>query len=79
MPIFITVEDQVPVASNSDQEISVGDISNAQYDKASGKLIWKFMLNAGETKVIKLGYSTKYPKTLRPRKKKYRTISSPSF
>ena len=78
-PIFITVEDQVPVASNSDQEISVGDISNAQYDKASGKLIWKFMLNAGETKVIKLGYSTKYPKTLRPRKKKYRTISSPSF
>ena len=79
VPVFIIIEDQVPVASNSDQDITVNEISGALYDKASGKLVWKYLLNPGETKVIKLGYSTKYPKAMRPRKKKYRTISSPSF
>lgn len=79
VPVFIIIEDQVPVASNSDQDITINEISGALYDKASGKLVWKYLLNPGETKVIKLGYSTKYPKAMRPRKKKYRTISSPSF
>ncbi len=79
VPVFIIIEDQVPVASNSDQDITVNETSSALYDKASGKLIWKYTLNPGETKVIKLGYSTKYPKAMRPRKKKFRTISSPSF
>jgi uncharacterized protein (TIGR02231 family) len=79
IPVFIIIEDQVPVAGNSDQEVNVNDISGAILDKASGKLIWKYNLNAGETKVIKLGYTTKYPKSVRPKKKKYRTISSPSF
>ncbi len=79
VPVFIIIEDQVPVASNSDQDITVNEISGALYDKASGKLVWKYTLNPGETKIIKLGYSTKYPKAMRPRKKKFRTISSPSF
>lgn len=79
VPVFIIIEDQVPVASNSDQDITVNEISGAVYDKASGKLVWKYTLNPGETKIIKLGYSTKYPKAMRPRKKKFRTISSPSF
>ncbi|MES2512750.1 MAG: DUF4139 domain-containing protein [Bacteroidota bacterium] len=78
-PIFLIVEDQVPVAANSDQEISVNEISGATLDKASGKLVWKYLINAGETKVIKLGYTTKYPKSMKPKKKKFRTISSPSF
>jgi uncharacterized protein (TIGR02231 family) len=78
-PVFLIIEDQVPVAANSDQEISVNEISGAALDKASGKLIWKYTINAGETKVIKLGYTTKYPKSMKPKKKKYRTISSPSF
>jgi len=79
VPVSIIVEDQVPVASNSDQEISVNEISGAAYDKASGKLTWKVMLNPGETRVIKMGYTSKYPKSAKPKKKKYRTISAPSF
>ncbi len=79
VPVFIVIEDQIPVAASSDQEINVNDISGAVQDKASGKLTWKYTLNPGETKVIKLGYTTRYPKYMKPKKKKYRTISSPSF
>lgn len=79
IPVSIIVEDQIPVASNSDQEINVNEISGASYDKASGKLTWKIILNPNESKVIKMGYTSKYPKSLQTRKKKYRTISSPSF
>lgn len=79
IPVSIIVEDQIPVASNSDQEINVNEISGATYDKASGKLMWKIILNPGESKIIKMGYSSKYPKSVRPKKKKFRTISSPSF
>ena len=77
--VSIIVEDQIPVASNSDQEINVNEISGASYDKASGKLTWKIILNPNASKIIKLGYSSKYPKSVRPKKKKFRTISSPSF
>lgn len=79
IPVSIIVEDQIPVASNSDQEINVNEISGATFDKASGKLTWKMVLNPNESKVIKMGYSSKYPKSVRPKKKKFRTISSPSF
>jgi uncharacterized protein (TIGR02231 family) len=79
VPVTIIIEDQVPVASSSDQEVSVNDISGGLLDKASGKVTWKYMLAPGETNVIKLGYTTKYPKYQKPKKKKYRTVSSPSF
>lgn len=79
VPVLIIVEDQIPIASNSDQEINVGETSGALFDKASGKLSWKFTLNPNESKSIKMGYTSKYPKTARPKKKKFRTVSSPSF
>lgn len=79
VPVFIIIEDQVPVASSSEQEVSVNDISGGLLDKPSGKVTWKYMMAPGETKVIKLGYTTKYPKYQKPKKKKYRTVASPSF
>lgn len=77
--VSIIVEDQVPVASNSDQEINVNETSGAMFDKPSGKLTWKINLAPNESRVIKMGYTSKYPKSVRPKKKKFRTISSPSF
>ena len=77
--ISIIVEDQIPVASNSDEEINVNATSEAIFDKPSGKLTWKIILNPNESKIIKMGYSSRYPKSIRPKKKKFRTISSPSF
>lgn len=79
IPVFIIIEDQVPVASGSEQEVSVNDVSGGLLDKPSGKVTWKYALAPGETKVIKLGYTTKYPRSQKPKKKKYRVISSPSF
>jgi hypothetical protein len=79
IPVFIIIEDQVPVASGSEQEISVNDVSGGLLDKPSGKVTWKYTLAPGETRVIKLGYTTKYPRSQKPKKKKYRTVSSPSF
>lgn len=79
VPVFVIIEDQVPVASSSDQEVSVNDVSGGLLDKPSGKVTWKYTLAPGETKVIKLGYTTKYPKYQKPKKKKYRTMASPSF
>ncbi len=79
IPVFIIIEDQVPVASGSEQEVSVNDISGGLLDKPSGKVTWKYTLAPGETRVIKLGYTTKYPRSQKPKKKKYRTVSSPSF
>jgi len=79
IPVFITIEDQVPVASSSDQEVSVNDISGGLLDKPSGKISWRYTLAPGESKVIKMGYTTKYPKYQKPKKKKYRTMASPSF
>ena len=79
VPVFMIIEDQVPVASGSEQEVSVNDISGGLLDKPSGKVTWKYMMAPGETKVIKLGYTTKYPKYQKPKKKKYRTVASPSF
>lgn len=79
VPVWLIIEDQVPVASNSDQEVSVNDVSGGTLDKPSGKVTWRYALAPGETKVIKLGYTTKYPKYQKPKKKKYRTVASPSF
>lgn len=79
IPISIIIEDQIPVASNSDEEININETSGANFDKPSGKLTWKIILNPNESKIIKMGYTSKYPKSIKTKKKKYRTVSSPSF
>ena len=62
VPINIVVEDQIPLSSNKEIEIEVEEISDAKYNKVSGKLIWELDLQGGETKKLKLIYSIKYPK-----------------
>ena len=62
VPVNIAVEDQIPLSSNKEIEIAVEEISDARYDKVSGKLTWELELQGGETKKLKLIYSVKYPK-----------------
>lgn len=61
-PIFIVVEDQIPVPNT--KEISVDKIEDtkAEYDDESGKLKWKRTVAAGKTENIKLSYSVRFPK-----------------
>ena len=60
--VICVVEDQLPISSSSDIEVTAIETSNAEWDKESGKLTWKLTLAPGESKVIKLSYSIKSPK-----------------
>lgn len=61
-PVSITVEDQVPISSNSDIEISLTDKGNATVDSEKGKLTWEIGLKPNETKKIRFGYEVKSSK-----------------
>ncbi len=58
----ITVNDQIPLSTNSDITVEPGDLSGASYDDKTGLLTWTFTLQPKETKKITFSYSVKYPK-----------------
>ncbi|HUM50347.1 MAG TPA: DUF4139 domain-containing protein [Chitinophagales bacterium] len=60
--IEIEVLDQYPISKNSQIEVSLDDMKDAQVTEVYGKLIWKFKLQPNETRKIKLSYTIKYPK-----------------
>lgn len=60
--IKITVEDQIPVSSNSQIEVTTLDTGGARYTKETGKLIWDFELPASGSKKMVFKYEVKYPK-----------------
>lgn len=78
-PIQIEVEDQLPISTQSDVTVDAIEISKAEYDAKTGKLVWKYNLQPGEIKKIELSFSVKYPKSSKINTQKYRTVSSPSF
>jgi hypothetical protein len=80
----LEVLDQVPVLDKDDKEkMIVSGIGNSIYDKAEGLLTWKPVLKAGESLALNYSYEIKTPKEDydygKPKKRKYRTISCPSF
>ncbi|WP_113637985.1 mucoidy inhibitor MuiA family protein [Nubsella zeaxanthinifaciens] len=60
--INITIEDQVPVSTNSDITVERQEISKAKFDETSGKLTWQLLLQPNEQKKLDLKYQVKYPK-----------------
>jgi uncharacterized protein (TIGR02231 family) len=60
--IKIVVEDQVPISSNSQIEVTVSDVGGARYSKATGKLSWEVTLPPAEAKKVQFKYEVKYPK-----------------
>ncbi|UUV22590.1 DUF4139 domain-containing protein [Paenimyroides aestuarii] len=60
--ISIVVEDQIPISSNTDIEITLTDKGNATTDAEKGKLTWEVNLKPNETKKIRFGYEVKYAK-----------------
>lgn len=61
-PIRITLEDQVPVSQNTQIEVTVMDVSGANYNKETGKLIWHLDVKPSETRKVSFKYEVKYPK-----------------
>jgi len=62
VPITIEVLDQIPVSKNKKIEVELEEKGTAIYTEEIGKLLWKFELNAGQTKKERFVYSVKYPK-----------------
>lgn len=62
-PISIEVQDQIPISKNSDIEVDVIEISDADQDENTGKLSWEYNLPKGGNKKIDLKFSIKYPKS----------------
>ncbi len=60
--INLTIEDQLPVPTNSDITVEKQELSKAKLDEASGRLTWQFLLEPNEQKKIDLKYQVKYPK-----------------
>jgi uncharacterized protein (TIGR02231 family) len=77
--INVLLEDQLPISSDGEIEVAMLEISGAELEKNTGKLSWNMKLAPGESKTITLGYSIKTPKSMQVAKRKYRTISAPSF
>ncbi len=60
--VNLTIEDQLPVATNSDISVDKQELSKAKLDESNGKLTWQFLLQPNEQKKIDLKYQVKYPK-----------------
>jgi uncharacterized protein (TIGR02231 family) len=60
--IQLIVEDQLPVSTNSQIEITSLDNGGARYIKETGRLTWDVNLQPNETKKFQFKYEVKYPK-----------------
>ena len=60
--VALIVEDQIPISSNTDIEITLTDKNGAKVDEEKGKLFWEVNLKPNETKKIRFGYQVKSAK-----------------
>mgnify|MGYP003574970056 CR=1 FL=1 len=60
--VNLTIEDQLPIATNNDITVEKQELSKAKLDETNGKLTWQFLLQPNEQKKIDLKYQVKYPK-----------------
>lgn len=65
VPITLTIQDQVPLSTQEDIEVTVEEMSGASYDKERGFLSWRMELSTGETQLRTLRYTVRYPKNKR--------------
>ena len=60
--VKITVEDQIPVSTDKDLEVTADELSKGEHNINTGFVTWKFELKPAESKNFKMIYSVKYPK-----------------
>lgn len=63
--INIVVEDQYPISTNEDIEVTLESARGAEVDKDTGKLKWTVTLKPGESETLNFRYAVKYPKKKR--------------
>jgi uncharacterized protein (TIGR02231 family) len=60
--VKITLNDQIPVSSNSGITVEPVELSGGSYNPQTGYIKWDLEIKQQETKLIILTYSVKYPK-----------------
>jgi uncharacterized protein (TIGR02231 family) len=60
--IKITVNDQIPISSNSGIEVNPVELSGGRHNSQTGEIKWDLEIKPQETKQLILTYSVKYPK-----------------
>ncbi len=59
--VILNIQDQVPVSTQQDIEVSVEEMSGAQYDRDRGFVTWRLELAQAETQQRSIRYSVRYP------------------
>ena len=78
-PIQLEIQDQIPVAQEKDIHVDAIEISHAEQDELSGRLLWRYNLQAGKSEKLQLSFSVKYPKGKKVMIRKSKVIRSPRF
>jgi uncharacterized protein (TIGR02231 family) len=60
--VKITLNDQIPLSSNSSITVETIELSGGRYNNQTGEIKWDLDIKPQETKQIILSYSVKYPK-----------------
>jgi uncharacterized protein (TIGR02231 family) len=60
--VRITVNDQIPVSSNSGIEVDAVELSGGIYNSPTGEIRWNLEIKPQETRQLIMTYSVKYPK-----------------
>ena len=60
--IELVIEDQIPVTTNAEIVIEPVYLDKAEYDKTTGKLVWRVKLDAKESKKVTYSFKMKHPK-----------------
>lgn len=61
-PVYLIVQDQFPLSTNSLIEIERGEAPEATLEQSKGILTWKINLPPLEEKKLNFKYAVKYPK-----------------
>ena len=61
-PVKITVNDQIPVSSNSSISVDATELSGGKINEQTGEIKWDLEIKPQDTKQLVLTYSVKYPK-----------------
>jgi uncharacterized protein (TIGR02231 family) len=61
-PVYIVVEDQVPISTEKEIEVKLLSNGGASYDEGTGKLTWNLMLEGEKSQSVKFSFEVKYPK-----------------
>ena len=63
--VSLTLQDQIPVSTNSNITVTTEELSGGQLDKTTGFVTWPLQLQPGEQRELIVQYRVKYPKNRR--------------